>query len=141
MTLDPQLYNLKDLTSAQIKKDNWDVVSSELRKFGIKVSKERKERLVQGNHAAIHELIKQLYDYDQKLVVFSNMTAKQGTGTASNSEIQFNRNDSLLKINTQSQHNSDLKYQALIEPSDKAAFEQIPTPTSSKEKMSINTQQ
>lgn len=63
-TLDPHLYNLKDLTSSQAKKDNWEVVCSELKKFGIRVPRESKERLQQGVHSTIHDLISQIYEYD-----------------------------------------------------------------------------
>ena len=61
---------MKEQGTSKVKKDNWDVVCSELRKFGIKVSIDRKERLKQGIHSIIHELIKEIFDYDQKLMSF-----------------------------------------------------------------------
>ena len=47
------------------------MVCQELRKFNIKISKDRKEQLAGGKHALIHDLVQQLFDYDQRLVSFS----------------------------------------------------------------------
>lgn len=41
-----------------MKKENWEVVCSELRKFGIVVTKDKKEKLVLGVHSTIHQLLK-----------------------------------------------------------------------------------
>lgn len=39
-TLDPGLLNLKDSSATMAKKDNWEVVGQELRKFGIRLTNE-----------------------------------------------------------------------------------------------------
>jgi hypothetical protein len=37
-TLDPRLISLQDSSAARAKKDNWEVVGAELKKFGIRLS-------------------------------------------------------------------------------------------------------
>ena len=46
--LDPQLNHLKDQGTTIARQYNWDVVTPELKKFGIKVNKEKKQQLVSG---------------------------------------------------------------------------------------------
>ena len=64
LPLDPHIYNLRDLGTQQAKQENWDAVCSDLVKFGIKVSKDRKAKLVKGVHPVLHELIRQLFESD-----------------------------------------------------------------------------
>jgi hypothetical protein len=40
--LDPQLNHLKDQGTTSARQYNWEVVAPELRKFGIKINKEKK---------------------------------------------------------------------------------------------------
>jgi hypothetical protein len=40
INFDSSIYNLKDLQISSIKIHNWEVVVSELKKFGIRVTKE-----------------------------------------------------------------------------------------------------
>ena len=39
-TLDPVIANLKDLTTKAVKESNWNILATELKKFGIKINKE-----------------------------------------------------------------------------------------------------
>lgn len=64
LPLDPHIYNLKDLSTHQAKQENWDSVCTDLRKFGIKVGKEKKAKLVQGAHSVLHDLIRQMFECD-----------------------------------------------------------------------------
>ena len=39
-TIDPSLANLKDQATKACKQSNWNLISTELKKFGIKLSKD-----------------------------------------------------------------------------------------------------
>ena len=68
------------------------MVCQELRKFNIKISKDKKEQLVGGKHALIHDLVQQLFDYDQRLVSFSRGASRvQGN----HSEMGYGLGDAL----------------------------------------------
>mgnify|MGYP006875470845 CR=1 FL=1 len=67
-TLDPNLTIMKDLTSSATKEYNWNLVVQELKKFGIRMTKEQKAQLVGGKHSLMHDILQSLYDYDQNLL-------------------------------------------------------------------------
>jgi hypothetical protein len=47
-TLDPNLTIMKDLTSSATREYNWNLVTQELKKFNIRITKEQKAQLIGG---------------------------------------------------------------------------------------------
>jgi len=65
ITLDPVLANLKDQVTKPAKDYNWNVIVPELRKFGIRVTKDQKMSIINdSNHEALHEILLKLRDVD-----------------------------------------------------------------------------
>lgn len=62
--LDPQLNHLKDNAAEKIKSENWNIITRELVKFGIKVNSERKQKILLGKHLPINEILNALYEFD-----------------------------------------------------------------------------
>jgi hypothetical protein len=44
------------------------VVTQELRKFGIRISKEQKAQIIGGKHSLIHDIVQKLHDFDQNIL-------------------------------------------------------------------------
>lgn len=66
-TLDPTLGNLQEKNIPQARQYNWGVIISELKKFGIKVSKDQQRALTEGSHAQVEEILRKLSDYDDRV--------------------------------------------------------------------------
>lgn len=47
-TLDPRLINLQDSSAVRAKKENWEVVGSELKKFGVRLSNDQRIAIYTG---------------------------------------------------------------------------------------------
>lgn len=69
-TLDPALANLKDQSIKSVKEFNWNLVVSELKKFNIRISKEKKTQIVENkSQGAINDILANLKEYDSNILI------------------------------------------------------------------------
>jgi formylmethanofuran dehydrogenase subunit B len=62
VAIDPQVTKLKDNITEAAKLYNWSVITKELRKFGIKVTQERKQKLVESeSYIIVRNILYELY--------------------------------------------------------------------------------
>ena len=68
-TLDPLLLSLKDSSSTAAKKENWEVVTNELKKFGVRLSNEQKQSIISGvKPSLIKEILANLMEADKRIL-------------------------------------------------------------------------
>lgn len=65
ISIDPTITKLKDNITDAAKLYNWNVIGKELRKFGIKLSQEKKRKLIESeSYTTVRDILYQLYCFD-----------------------------------------------------------------------------
>ena len=68
---------LRDFPNKETKLANWEILAGELKKFGIKLSREKVERIVGGDTSLIIEIISKLKSYHETILKYPTIAGPQ----------------------------------------------------------------